>query len=53
MGWTIDGALAGATAGGVGWLEVSLLVRWLLGWALALRFPRLPPGAPRHRRRLS
>ncbi len=27
----------------MGWLEVSLLVRWLLGWALALRLPPLPP----------
>ncbi|MFN7901164.1 MAG: glycosyltransferase [Synechococcaceae cyanobacterium] len=31
------------------WLELSLLVRWLLGWALALRLPALPAGAPRHR----
>jgi glycosyltransferase involved in cell wall biosynthesis len=30
----------------MGWLEVSLLVRWLLGWALALRLPLLPPGCP-------
>ncbi len=28
----------------MGWLEVSLLVRWLLGWALALRLPQLPAG---------
>ena len=33
----------------MGWLEVSLLVRWLLGWALALRLPELPAGAPRRR----
>ena len=32
----------------MGWLEVSLLVRWLLGWALALRLPALPAGEPRH-----
>jgi len=30
----------------MGWLEVSLLVRWLLGWALALRLPPLPSGTP-------
>ncbi|MFO0017089.1 MAG: glycosyltransferase [Synechococcaceae cyanobacterium] len=30
----------------MGWLEVSLLVRWLLGWALALRLPTLPAGTP-------
>jgi 4,4'-diaponeurosporenoate glycosyltransferase len=35
------------------WLVVSLLVRWLLGWALALRLPLLPPGQPRQRRALS
>lgn len=33
----------------MGWLEVSLLVRWLLGWALALRLPELPAGAPSRR----
>jgi glycosyltransferase involved in cell wall biosynthesis len=37
----------------MGWLAVSILVRWLLGWALALRLPLLPPGAPRHPRTLS
>jgi glycosyltransferase involved in cell wall biosynthesis len=37
----------------MGWLEVSILVRWLLGWALALRLPRLPPGTPRQARTLS
>jgi glycosyltransferase involved in cell wall biosynthesis len=26
----------------MGWLEVSLLVRWLLGWMLGLRLPNLP-----------
>ena len=26
----------------MGWLFVSLLVRWLLGWALGLRLPALP-----------
>ena len=30
----------------IGWLEVSLLVRWLLGWALALRTPPLPAATP-------
>lgn len=35
------------------WLVVSLVVRWLLGWALALRLPQLPPGLPRQNRRLS
>jgi 4,4'-diaponeurosporenoate glycosyltransferase len=30
----------------MGWLEISLLVRWLLGWALGLRLPLLPPGRP-------
>jgi hypothetical protein len=29
----------------MGWLEISLLVRWLLGWALGLRLPLLPAGA--------
>ena len=37
----------------MGWLEISILVRWLLGWALALRLPQLPPGTPRHHRTLS
>jgi 4,4'-diaponeurosporenoate glycosyltransferase len=37
----------------MGWLESSLLVRWLIGWALALRVPCLPPGIPRQRRPLS
>lgn len=37
----------------MGWLEVSILVRWCLGWALALRLPQLPPGPPRQRRTLS
>jgi glycosyltransferase involved in cell wall biosynthesis len=30
----------------IGWLELSLLVRWLLGWALGLRLPLLPAGVP-------
>jgi len=30
----------------MGWLEISILVRWLLGWALGLRLPLLPPLAP-------
>lgn len=37
----------------MGWLEVSLLVRWLLGWALALRLPQLPAGRPSRRPVLS
>ena len=37
----------------MGWLEVSLLVRWLLGWALALRLPELPAGAPSRRPQVS
>ena len=37
----------------MGWLEVSILVRWLLGWALALRLPLLPPGTPGQHRTLS
>ncbi len=37
----------------MGWLAISLLVRWLLGWALALRLPLLPPGQPRQRRALT
>ena len=40
-------------AGALGWLEISLLVRWLLGWALALRLPVLPAGSPAQRRRVS
>jgi 4,4'-diaponeurosporenoate glycosyltransferase len=37
----------------MGWLEVSILVRWLIGWGLALRLPPLPPGTPRQHRKLS
>jgi 4,4'-diaponeurosporenoate glycosyltransferase len=41
----------------MGWLEgslaVSLLVRWLLGWPLALRLPDLPCGRPRLLRSVS
>ncbi len=33
----------------MGWLEVSMLVRWLLGWAMALRLPGLPVGVPSRR----
>ena len=29
----------------MGWIEVSLLVRWLLGWPLRLRMPALPAAA--------
>ncbi len=36
----------------MGWLAISLVVRWLLGWMLALRFAELPPGQPSQRRRL-
>lgn len=35
------------------WLELSLLVRWLLGWALAMRLPQLPAGTPSHSRQVS
>jgi glycosyltransferase involved in cell wall biosynthesis len=37
----------------MGWLELSILVRWLIGWALTLRLPLLPPGTPSHSRKLS
>ena len=37
----------------MGWLEVSLLVRWLLGWALALGLPALPAGSPTQRQSVS
>jgi glycosyltransferase involved in cell wall biosynthesis len=40
----------------MGWIEVSLLVRWLLGWPLGLRMPALPAaatGAERPRQRPS
>ncbi len=37
----------------LGWLEMSLLVRWLLGWALALRLPVLPADQPHGRQSLS
>ncbi|MEB3200030.1 MAG: glycosyltransferase family A protein [Synechococcaceae cyanobacterium] len=37
----------------MGWLELSLLVRWLLGWALALGLPPLPAGSPQQPRRVS
>ena len=36
-----------------GWLEVSLLVRWLVGWALALSLPLLPACTPLQRRTVS
>ncbi len=29
----------------MGWIGISLLVRWLLGWFLALRLPLLPEGS--------
>jgi glycosyltransferase involved in cell wall biosynthesis len=44
LGWPVP------VPGWLGWLEVSLLVRWLLGWVLALRLPRLPSGRPAGRR---
>jgi len=37
----------------IGWLEVSLLVRWLLGWILALSLPSLPASMPLHQRTVS
>jgi 4,4'-diaponeurosporenoate glycosyltransferase len=37
----------------IGWLEVSLVVRWLLGWLLALRLPCLPSCTPLKHRSVS
>ncbi|MBM5816694.1 MAG: hypothetical protein FJ083_08935 [Cyanobacteria bacterium K_Offshore_surface_m2_239] len=37
----------------IGWLETSLLMRWLLGWALTLRLPTLPRVLPRRQRTVS
>ena len=37
----------------IGWLEVSLLVRWLLGWILALSLPILPASRPFRQRKVS
>ena len=37
----------------IGWLEVSLLVRWLLGWILALSLPSLPASMPLHKQTVS
>ncbi len=37
----------------MGWIEISLLVRWLLGWALVLRLPSLPAATPSRPRRVS
>ncbi|MEB3166564.1 MAG: glycosyltransferase family 2 protein [Cyanobacteriota bacterium] len=37
----------------MGWLELSLLVRWVLGWLLVLRLPPLPAGSPTQSRRVS
>jgi 4,4'-diaponeurosporenoate glycosyltransferase len=37
----------------MGWLSVSMLVRWLLGWALVLRLPVLPEGRPRIQKPIS
>jgi hypothetical protein len=37
----------------VGWLEVSLLVRWLLGWILGLSLPPLPASTPLQQQTLS
>lgn len=30
----------------MGWVGVSILVRWLVGWVLGLRLPVLPVGSP-------
>ncbi|MFZ4566902.1 MAG: glycosyltransferase [Prochlorococcaceae cyanobacterium] len=37
----------------MGWLEISLLVRWVLGWLLTLRLPTLPATTPSRQHRLS
>ena len=37
----------------MGWIGISMLVRWLLGWALALRLPALSCDQPSQRRRVS
>ena len=37
----------------MGWVGVSVLVRWLLGWLLALHLRPLPQGSLRRRPRLS
>lgn len=37
----------------MGWLGISLLVRWLLGWVLALRLPQLPNARPSRSLRVS
>jgi 4,4'-diaponeurosporenoate glycosyltransferase len=37
----------------MGWLEVSLLVRWLVGWALGRGLPPLPAGSPSRQPRVS
>jgi glycosyltransferase involved in cell wall biosynthesis len=37
----------------MGWLEISILVRWLIGWVLALHLPPLPPDTPSQRHPLS
>jgi len=37
----------------MGWVGISLLVRWLLGWVLSLRLPPLPEGSPAEVPRLS
>ncbi len=37
----------------MGWLGISLLVRWLLGWVLALSLPQLPNARPSRSLRVS
>jgi glycosyltransferase involved in cell wall biosynthesis len=37
----------------MGWLEVSLLVRWCVGWALAAHLQPLPAATPSRSQRLS
>jgi glycosyltransferase involved in cell wall biosynthesis len=37
----------------MGWLEVSLLVRWWLGWALAVHLQPMPAASPSRSQRLS
>ena len=37
----------------IGWLEASLLFRWLLGWILALNLPILPASRPPRQRQVS
>lgn len=52
-GGLLGGGWLAPVPGWLGWLEVSLLVRWLLGWVLALRLPLLPIGRPTLQRRVA